>query len=326
MEPELHNPADLLAPAGRKPRIMLMGEFSAGKSTLANLLMGQGVSPVRVTATQLPPVWYVHGTPSARRIDASGREVEMSLEDMNQISPQNTRAVKVFLDAEVLEFCDLIDMPGTSDPNMAPEVWESMVSRADGVVWCTPSTQAWRQTEAALWDELSVDLSDRSLLLITRMDKLLTERDRARVVARVRREVDGQFRAVFPLSLTQAMAAGDDEDALQECGAADFVDSLIGLVEEIAPLVADDDDSAEMANIFGGAVDDFTDEEDLEQPVNLTVVSSRDEGDEGESLFADDAGDDAEDDDDADAVLPRRVVRDGSRRVRTRPRSAPTPI
>ena len=41
----------------RKPRVALMGEFSAGKSTLTNVLLGQKSIPVRVTATSLPPVW-----------------------------------------------------------------------------------------------------------------------------------------------------------------------------------------------------------------------------------------------------------------------------
>ena len=38
----------------RRPRVALMGEFSAGKSTLSNLLIGKSALPVNVTATQLP--------------------------------------------------------------------------------------------------------------------------------------------------------------------------------------------------------------------------------------------------------------------------------
>ena len=52
----VHGPTGL-----RKPRIALMGEFSAGKSTLANMLVGAQHLPVQVTATQLPPVWISQG-------------------------------------------------------------------------------------------------------------------------------------------------------------------------------------------------------------------------------------------------------------------------
>ncbi|MCX8508937.1 MAG: dynamin family protein, partial [Rhodobacteraceae bacterium] len=36
--------------ASRKPCIALMGEFSAGKTTLINFLLGDDVLPTRVTA------------------------------------------------------------------------------------------------------------------------------------------------------------------------------------------------------------------------------------------------------------------------------------
>jgi GTPase Era involved in 16S rRNA processing len=41
--------------------VAILGEFSSGKSTLANVLLGRVSSPVRVTATQVPPIWYTHG-------------------------------------------------------------------------------------------------------------------------------------------------------------------------------------------------------------------------------------------------------------------------
>ncbi len=223
------------APQERIPRIALMGEFSAGKSTLANLLLGQEVSPVQVTATQMPPVWYALGRPAARVIDGEGRESPISLDDLAAYTPTGTTAVRVFMEAEVLEFCDLIDMPGTSDPNMAQELWQDMLSEVDGVVWCTTATQAWRQSEAAIWEQMPPDLQARSLLLVTRMDKILTERDRARVVGRVEREAGALFRGVFPISLAEALAAREDEEVLRASGTEAFVDALIDLLREAGP-------------------------------------------------------------------------------------------
>ena len=79
---------------GRKPRIALMGEFSAGKSTLSNLLMGVRPLPEKVTATRLSPVWITYGTDAPYRMDVEGYsepieiarlELEQSLElDLTQ--------------------------------------------------------------------------------------------------------------------------------------------------------------------------------------------------------------------------------------------------
>lgn len=225
---------DQTSPARRRPRIALLGEFSAGKSTLANLLLGQSVSPVKVTATQLPPVWYSFGSQTLLRIGNDGVEEAIAPEALDRVSHRETQAVRIGLDAEVLDFCDVIDMPGTSDPNMPQAVWDRMLARADGAIWCTSATQAWRQSEAALWDSLPERLHQRSLLLITRMDTLKDEKERARVTARVRREAGGLFRKVLPISLTDALSDPENPDLLERCGADLFVENLVELVEEIA--------------------------------------------------------------------------------------------
>ncbi len=218
-----------------RPRIALMGEFSAGKSTLANLLLGQAASPVKVTATQLPPLWYRFGPSGTRRVDSSGAEQPVDVADLEAVSHHETQAVLVSLESDVLEFCDLIDMPGTSDPNLPQELWDRMLCHIDGVVWCTPATQAWRQSEAALWEGLPDRLRARSLLLVTRIDKIASDTDRTRILARVKRETDGLFRAVIPISLTEALAADEDAEALAACGAETFVASLVEIVEGIVP-------------------------------------------------------------------------------------------
>jgi hypothetical protein len=226
------------APAPRRPRIALMGEFSAGKSTLANLLLGEARSPVKVTATQLPPIWYVHGDGPMQRVDAEGGIHDLPEDGLAHVSPADTRHVIVPLEAEVLGLCDILDLPGMSDPNMDAAVWGRALDLADGVIWCTHATQAWRQSEAAVWDGVDPALYPRSMLLLTRIDKIVVPRDRERIVARVSREVEGMFRAVFPVSLTEALAAGDDAEVWAASGAEAFADALLALVTALGREIA----------------------------------------------------------------------------------------
>ncbi|MEE9387453.1 MAG: dynamin family protein [Paracoccaceae bacterium] len=219
---------------GRKPRIAIMGEFSVGKSTLSNLLLDQNPLPMKVTATQLPPVWMSYGDGDPFREDLDGNTHPIDLNDLESVSLEDTAVIRIFMETEILEMCDLIDMPGISDPNMAPEVWERVIQYADSVLWCTHATQAWRQSEAAVWKEMPESFRQHSLLLITRIDKLLTERDKMKVVKRVGRETAGLFGEIFPISLTQAIASGEDEDKWIASGAAAFAQSLVGLLEELS--------------------------------------------------------------------------------------------
>ena len=98
------------------------------------------------------------------------------------------------------------------------------------MIWCTHATQAWRQSEAAVWEEISGRLQGPNTLLITHFDKLRNSRDRDRVEKRVRKETGDSFAAVFPLSLSEAIAAGEDMEAWKTSGADGFIEYLVDVL------------------------------------------------------------------------------------------------
>ncbi len=249
----------------RKPRIALMGEFSAGKSTLSNLLLGARPLPEKVTATRLAPVWMSYGTTAPYRVTVDGATEPVALERLESIPVAETHVIRLFMECDILELCDLIDFPGISDPNMSSEVWERMLPEVDAVIWCTHATQAWRQSEAAVWNMMPDAVRDFSILLITRYDKLITDKDRRRVFQRVRRETDGQFAATFPISLLQALQAGDDYEKWDASGAGPFVTHLIDMIEKLTKIAARTDQP--LYNIANGTP--------IPEPVRATIMPRR---------------------------------------------------
>ncbi len=123
----------LAANAGkaRKPRIMVGGEFSAGKTQLINGLTGQDVLPSNVTATALPPVWLVGGAAGLAQVDTSGTMHE--LESLDDVKLDATHFCIMGHSAPILEKLDIIDTPGSSDPNMDAATWRRMLDYADAV-------------------------------------------------------------------------------------------------------------------------------------------------------------------------------------------------
>ncbi|MCW2304092.1 hypothetical protein M2324_002497 [Rhodovulum sulfidophilum] len=193
--------------SGVPPCIALMGEIGAGKTTLAHLLVGRPLMPRTSTATRLPPGRITHGTAPPCREDDRGRTAPVDLADLARLSPADTRLIRLQAEAEILRHCDLIDTPGISDPEIGPDVWEYATGLADGVLWCSHAPEAWRPSEAAIWDMFGPRLGGSSLLLLTRFDRLASERDRERVLRRVRRETAGLFAGVLPIALTEALEA-----------------------------------------------------------------------------------------------------------------------
>lgn len=217
----------------RKPRIALMGEFSAGKSTLTNLLLGARPLPESVTATCLSPVWITQGEIGAEREHLDGSRTPVDLEELQTVPIDGTRAIHLSFDSAFLSDCDLIDCPGISDPNMPSDVWERLVPEFDAVIWCTHATQAWRQSEDAVWENFPEEVRAKSILLVTRFDKITEERDRLRVLARVKRETRGKFAGVFPIALLQALAAGDDAEKWEASGAHAFAEFLTATINQL---------------------------------------------------------------------------------------------
>lgn len=210
----------------RKLRVALMGEFSAGKSTLLNMLLSQSSLPVRITATSVPPVWISYGDPAAASVSHDDIQNDLPVGEIGETSLEDTKYIRLWLKADILELCDLFDMPGISDPNMDRSTWLDLYDEVDSVIWCTHATQAWRQSEAATWEEISDRTNGHNILAITQFDKIGSERDRMRLLARVTKETEGQFEAIFPLSLVEATTA-EDHDAWIQSGASAFCDHLV---------------------------------------------------------------------------------------------------
>ena len=237
--------SDTTADTVQRPVIALMGEFSAGKSTLANLLLGEGRSPVKVTATQLPPVWFSYGMGEPYTVGLDGTETPIRLEDLESVDVASTSHIRVFMTTELLELMDLIDMPGNSDPNMSADVWKRTIHHASGVIWCTHANQAWRQSEAAVWEDLPEELYKNSLLLLTRFDKIIGDTNRMRVVRRVKSETEDLFRGVFPISLTEALGSGDNREQWENSGAEEFITELLEIVMNAEPPEAPEEEEPE---------------------------------------------------------------------------------
>lgn len=243
-------PAFWAAPTGRRvPRIALMGEFSAGKSTLANLMIGSGRLPEQVVATQLPPVWVSGGSQDPLLVDLEGNETPCDVDALQSSVRADTAFIRIFSTDEILTKCEIIDMPGISDPNMASIVWERVLPYADGVIWCTPATQAWRQSEAAVWEDIDETIRQKSILVVTRADMLLTEHDRKKVFRRVMSEAGALFSDVTMMSLTQARDAKDDDDLWAKSGADDFVSKFLKMLDCISAGLPSEDPSARVPDL-----------------------------------------------------------------------------
>ncbi|MBB96649.1 MAG: hypothetical protein CML68_18875 [Rhodobacteraceae bacterium] len=207
----------------RRPRLMIAGEFSAGKTALINGLLGSRVLPSNVTATALPPVWLVSGAPAQLAVDLGGKSRE--IDALTDAAVDDTHYCVMTCPSPFLDRFDLIDTPGNSDPNISSESWERMLDYADAVIWCTNATQAWRQSEKSVWCEMPDRLLAHATLLVTHADRITEDRSMQRVLRRMNRETGSYFSTILMASLLKT----DDLDRIRA-----HLDSLAQSVGELS--------------------------------------------------------------------------------------------
>lgn len=169
--------------------VVMMGEFSAGKSSFLNRLLGTDALPVAIlpkTATITRLVYGAAGAAGPVEID---REVADGIETTT-ISHQNfaelqraaklhdiavaqdlarIREVRVFLDEPLLTRLQLVDTPGFNHDQAMDNRTLGILDSADLVLWITDALQPAKQTE---FEKLRLlkDRAKRIWLIVNKAD------------------------------------------------------------------------------------------------------------------------------------------------------------
>jgi Dynamin family len=190
------------------PRLALFGEFSAGKSSIINLLLGRDILPTAVLSSTRRPT-YVHYAPDLRieAISEKGERESMSPDVVKALVREDVSHFNIGMPNELLRHAEVLDTPGFADPFHDPKRTLDVVERADICMWCTIATQAWRQSEHRIWSSLPARLRTHGILVVTHIDTLAHRGERRRIRARLKREAGDLFAEIVLLAVPEAMRA-----------------------------------------------------------------------------------------------------------------------
>jgi hypothetical protein len=203
--------------SGPLPRIGLFGEFSAGKSSIANLLLGREVLPTAVLASTRRPT-VVHYAPELQieAVNHDGSREVVSPDAMAALSREDISRFDIGLPSALLRHVELLDTAGFADPYQDNRRTLEVVDSVDICIWCTLGTQAWRQSEQQTWLGLPSHLRSSSILVATHADNLTRARDLKRVKVRLQRETEQLFGSIVLLAVPDAMRAMGAEDLVAD--------------------------------------------------------------------------------------------------------------
>ncbi|MEL6520634.1 MAG: dynamin family protein [Pseudomonadota bacterium] len=215
------------------PRVLIAGEFSAGKSTLANLLVGADLIPTSVLATHLPPVEFSYGKSGQAHASWWDTRVDVTFDrlDFQALSAVEPDYISLTAESPFLEKIRLADTPGTGDPAMMVDMMQSVARHSDVLIWCTNAVQSWKESERRTWSELPERLRKHAVLLVTHMDLPAIRKGRQRVLDRLNRLAGDDFAQIIPFSAPDAALAiseGNvrDEEMWNSSGGGPLVDQV----------------------------------------------------------------------------------------------------
>jgi GTPase Era involved in 16S rRNA processing len=204
------------APAGAKARplrIVVIGEFNSGKTSLVNSLIGAPLLPTSFTThTAYPTVVGYAARPSLRAEVAQRRRVRFAWDRVDGAPAAEICRVHVGAPLERLRTLKAVDTPGLGlgDENREARTFRACRG-ADTVIWCTPAMQAWKASELRAWLGLSKTLRRRGVLAVTFMDQIRSKGDAKRLLARLKAEAGPLFRKIVPISAAGIVALSDGD-------------------------------------------------------------------------------------------------------------------
>ena len=221
------------------PRVLIAGEFSAGKSTLANMLVGANLIPTSVLASNIPPVEFSHGASGQAHAAWWDTRVDVTFDtlDFPGLAAVEPDYIGLSTPSPLLEKVRLADTPGTGDPAMLVDMMHSVAQHSDVLIWCTNAVQSWKESERRTWSELPERLRKHAILLVTHMDLPAIRKGRQRVLDRLTRLAGADFAQIIPFSAPQAAKAivdgtVSDPEQWRDSGGEALVDQVLSLAED----------------------------------------------------------------------------------------------
>ena len=199
-------------------QIAVVGQFSSGKSTFLNALLGFEILPTGVTPVTARLTRIKYGENLSLRVDyKNGKELNLNVKEIAKFVDQrvygdDVKELCIYAPNPILKRVNFIDTPGlnslsSSDTNITKEILDGVCA----VIWLSLIENAARASEL---EDLTQFLqgSDKAAICVLNQKDKLNETELKNVLDHAERTFGEIFEEILPISAKQANLAMRDKD------------------------------------------------------------------------------------------------------------------
>ncbi len=193
-------------------QIAIIGQFSSGKSTFLNALLGQDILPTGITPITSKVCKICYGEDYILEIlYKDGNKVLQNVDFLHKLTRENSKNIDhfcLYAPLLLLREINFLDTPGFNSQNAEDtHTTLKILENVDGIIWLTLIDNAGKNSEKMLLKEFSAHFAQKSLCVLNQKDRLKNEEEIQRSVNYAQSAFDGIFSAVIPISARTALKA-----------------------------------------------------------------------------------------------------------------------
>ncbi|CZE47800.1 dynamin family protein [Campylobacter geochelonis] len=223
LEPKMHASGELVAKLNElnaliyEPmQVAIVGQFSSGKSSFLNALLGQNLLPTGVIPVTAKPT-YIKYAPCTmlKALYNDGREEYKDISHIASFVDQrgalaDVKSLSIYLPNELLKSVTFIDTPGlNSRSDSDTKETLEILKKVGGLVWISLIDNAARASELSELEAIPQNLKKSSICLLNQKDKLNNE-EISRVLTHAKKTYTDSFDEVLAISAKLEISGSDE--------------------------------------------------------------------------------------------------------------------
>ncbi|RDU59442.1 dynamin family protein [Helicobacter marmotae] len=208
----------LIAHEQEPMKVAIIGQFSSGKSTFLNALLGQNILPSGITPITAKVCHITYGNEYALEITyKNGSSATKALNYMHEVSAAENAKIafyKLYAPLALLKSINFLDTPGFNSLNQSDtDTTNAVLESVDGIIWLTLIDNVGKQSEKDIIHSHIKHYASKSLCVLNQKDRLKNQAEIDTSLAYAKRAFAGLFEDVIAISARNALLAYSTPEA-----------------------------------------------------------------------------------------------------------------